>query len=106
MEQAKAKNETLLKEGNVMKAKTREALTNEINTARNSIMAEQSKFQEDYEKARSAALQGLLEKVNKVTTALAKKEHYDMILNRVAAPFAVSSLDVTDQLIKKLKAED
>ncbi len=103
MELAKADNEKLLKEGNVMKSSDRQALTNTINQARESIMAEQAKFQEDYENARQAALKSLLEKVNKVTTDLAQASHYDMILNRVAAPFAANSLDVTDDLIKKLK---
>lgn len=103
MDKVKADNDKLLKEGNVMKASDRAALTDKINKARDSIMAEQAKFQQEYEKARSAALNGLMEKINQVTGQLAKNKHYDMILNRIAAPFAANNLDVTDDIVALLK---
>ena len=105
MQQAKSDNEHLLKDGNIMKADEREALTNKINGARQYIMTDQAKFQQDYEKARTAALSTLMSKINKVTATLAKNKHYDMILNRMAAPFASNSLDVTDNIIALLKKE-
>jgi outer membrane protein len=98
-----ADNEKLLKNASVMKQKDRDALTQKINESRRSILAEQEKFQREYEKARTSALKGLFEKINIITTKMAKEQHYDLILNTVATPFAGKSLDVTEALVARLK---
>ena len=64
--QAKADNEKLLKEGSVMKQKDRDALTQKINAARQAIMMEQEKFQQAYERSRTTALKSLFEKINQI----------------------------------------
>ncbi len=101
----KSDNENLLKNGNVMKKEDRDALIKKINESRNAVMMAQQKFQKDYETARSRKLKELFDKIKNVTSVIAKEKHFDLILNSGTTPFAKQNLDVTNELIERLKKQ-
>lgn len=103
VEAVKKDSRRLQRDGSVMKSDEREALAKKINDAKEAVMRAQAKFQQDYEKARASALQEIFGRINAITTKFAKEKHFDLILNRNTVPYADNSLDVTSELIKRIK---
>jgi outer membrane protein len=47
-------------------------------------------------------MEGLYTKVRAAISKIAKDEKYDLIVQKDAAPFSVSALDVTDKVMKAI----
>ncbi len=95
---ANEKNDKLVKNSSVLTQSEKESLIKELTTLQGEIESLQQSFQKDYDSRRNTDFQAFFKQVNEVTQALAKENHYDLILSTAATPFAGDKLDITKQL--------
>ena len=94
--------ERLRRDESVIAKSEREKLEAKVIADKREFKNKQDAFREDIMTAQNNAMQKLLAKVDSAVQGLAKKDNYDLILQREGVPFASSKVDVTDQVIKSL----
>ena len=74
------------------------------------IVAIQQKFERDGQQyqqelstAHNEAMEDFYTRVRAAIATIAKKEHFELVLQKDAAPFAAEKLDVTKQVITAIK---
>lgn len=95
----------LLKEGPVMKESERRKLERDILSQKRELSRAQDEFKEDLNIRRNELLQDLQRKVVAAIIAAAKEKQFDMILNSDAVIYHSDRVDITDSVIKTLKAQ-
>lgn len=63
---------------------------------------EGQQYQQELSTAHNEAMEELYGKIRKAISKVAESDKFDLILQKDAAPFSVSKLDVTDLVIKKI----
>lgn len=85
-----------------MSAQQRANTEKDLNTRKIDFDLKQRQFQEDAQGRNQELRRDVLEQVNKAIEDVAKEQGFDLVLQDPA--FAASSLDITDQVLKKLAA--
>jgi len=94
--------EKLRRDEAVMSKSDREKLEAKVIADKRQFKNMQEAFREDIMNAQNKAMQELLAKVDTVVQGIAKKENYDLILQREGVPFASKNVDISDQVIRQL----
>lgn len=63
---------------------------------------EGQQYQQELSTAHNEAMEDLYGKIRKAISKVAETDKFDLILQKDAAPFSVSKLDVTDRVIKQI----
>lgn len=95
--------ETLNKEKAVMKDAERDKLAQRIDADRSSLMRMQQSFQDDLTNAQRQSMEKLLNEVQDTIGKIAKKEGFDVVLQKESLPFFTARMDITDRVLKNLK---
>lgn len=85
-----------------LKASDREKKARQLRELQRDLAREQQEFREDYSLRRNEELGKLQKVVTEVIVELAKKEKYDLIVQN--AVYYSPQIDITDKVLKKLKA--
>ncbi|MEJ2059529.1 MAG: OmpH family outer membrane protein [Gammaproteobacteria bacterium] len=94
-------NEQMKNEGDVMSAKKKENLQNEINDKSRTFSRELSAFQEDFNSARNEALGKLQKQIYNAIVQISEQGHYDIVLaNNVV--YASKRVDITNEVLDYL----
>lgn len=98
----KSLEDRLLKDATVMSDEVRKKLERQISTEKRNIKRSREEFTEDLNIRRNEELNKLQKLVYDTIVALAKEQHYDLILGD-SVLFASKRIDVTDQVLSRLK---
>ncbi len=77
-------------------------LEKKILAAQQQFERDGQQYQQELSTAHNEAMEGLYTKVRAAIGKIAKDEKYDLIVQKDAAPFSSSTLDVTDKVIKAI----
>ena len=94
----------LVKNAAVMSAAERQRQEADIRTLKRELRRSQEEFREDLNLRRSQELSKLQQKVGEVIQSMARSAKYDLIVTD-GVVFASAKIDITDQVLKKLRAE-
>lgn len=83
----------------------RRKLEYELRRRQLDIKRNEEALSEDYNFRRNDELRKLQQLIYQAIVALAKKEHFDLILNQDAVVYAGNRVDITDQVLQHLKQE-
>ena len=89
----------LNKNAAIMKEADKIAAQDKANKDRTDFLTQANTLQTDFNKAQTAYMKDIFEALNKVLTAMAKKEGYTLILDSQAVAFADPSLDITSNVL-------
>ncbi|MBA4697540.1 MAG: OmpH family outer membrane protein [Legionella sp.] len=92
----------LKRESEVMNQAQKKDLEKKIIEAQQTFEREGQQYQQEATAAHNQAMEGLYSKVRKAIDSVANSEKYTLILQKDAAPFSGTSMDVTDAVIKKI----
>jgi outer membrane protein len=90
------------REGSVMGNGQKREMERKILSAQQTLEREGQQYQQDLNLAHNQAMEDLYQKVQAAIASIAADQHYDIVLQKDAAPFAVSKFDVTALVLKKL----
>lgn len=102
-EQLKADMDTFKRDSAVMSDAQKKALESKIIKAKQAFEAEGQEYQRDLSEKHNKSVQALYEKVKSIVDSIAKQGQYDLVLQKDAAPYSASKLDITDKVLAKLK---
>lgn len=77
-------------------------LERKIVAAQQQFERDGQQYQQELSTAHNEAMEGLYAKVRSAIGKIAKDEKYDIIVQKDAAPYSVSTLDVTEKVIKAI----
>lgn len=80
----------------------RNKLQDRIFADRANLQGMMMSFQRDVETARTQAQQKFMDQLNTVVNNVAKAKSFDLILQRAAAPYVKSDLDLTNEVLDQL----
>lgn len=63
---------------------------------------EGQQYQQELSTAHNEAMEDLYNRIRKAINQVAEKDKYDVILQKDAAPFSASNLDITDSVLKNI----
>jgi len=86
----------------ILTATQKKDLEKKIVAAQQQFERDGQQYQQDLSTAHNEAMEGLYTKVRAAISKIAKDEKYDIIVQKDAAPFSVSALDVTDKVMKAI----
>lgn len=101
-QQLQQDNEKLKRDAAILSAKEKTDLNNRIMEANKQLERKGRDFQQDVGMAQNQAVQQFKQKVNQAIEKVAKKEGYDLVIFKEAAPFSSNKYDLTAQVIKAL----
>jgi len=87
----------------VLNATQKKELEKKIVTAQQQFERDGQQYQQELSTAHNEAMEGLYTKVREAISKIAKDEKYDLIVQKDAAPFSTTDLDVTDKVVKAIK---
>lgn len=97
-----AEVDKLNKNANVMSDADRNKLQDQVIADKANVQGMAISFQRDLQQAQSKAMQDFMNQLTAVVNDVAKKDGYDLILQRAGVPYANNSLDVTQQVLQAL----
>ena len=100
--QIKADMEKYKKEAAVMSKAEQKKMQEKIVTAQKKFEQEGQMYQRELNTKHNAEMQKLYTKVRGVIEKVAKDNGYDVVLQKEAAPYSSTKLDLTEKVIKKL----
>lgn len=86
----------------IMTAVQKKELEKKIVAAQQQFERDGQQYQQDLSTAHNEAMEGLYTKVRAAISKIAKDDKYDIIVQKDAAPYSVSALDVTDKVTKAI----
>lgn len=98
----KADMEKFQRDGAVMTEAQKKTLQEKVLTAREDLNSKARDYEQALNQAQNQTMQTFFEKVKKVVDEIAKKEKFDLILQKEGTPYARSSMDITNKVAKKL----
>ena len=102
-EQLKGDMEKLKRDSAVMSDAQKKELQSKIMTNKQALDKEGQAYQQELGAEHNKAVQGLYEKVKAVIDQIAKEKHYTLVIQKEAAPYSDSKLEITDLILQKLK---
>ena len=95
--------QALERNASVMSEKQKSTERNKLAKEEQSLQTQQVQFRQDFQTAQAKVMQTIFGRVNSVVSAIAKKGHYDLILQKTAAIYYKPSYEITQQVIRGLK---
>ena len=86
----------------ILTATQKKDLEKKIVAAQQQFERDGQQYQQELSTAHNEAMEGLYTKVRAAINKIAKEEKYDIIIQKDAAPFSSSTLEVTDKVIKAI----
>jgi len=96
----KEKTEKLQRNSAVMSEAEKSKLENEVRTGQRDLQHLQNEYREDAAMRQQEEMKKVIDKVTAAIDEIAKKDKYDLIFVREAAPYATKEMDITDKVIK------
>lgn len=98
----KAEEDKLQKDGPVMSEADRTQLQDKIIADRANLQGMITSFQQDLDNAQNSAMQKLLSQVATIVDQIAKRDHYDIVLQGDSVPYVVDRLNITNEVLQEL----
>jgi outer membrane protein len=98
----KADMEKFKRDGAILSATQKKDMERKIVSAQQQFERDGQQYQQELSTANNEAMEGLYAKVRTAIAKIAKDEKYDLIVQKDAAPFSASALDVTDKVAKAI----
>lgn len=95
--------EKFKREATVMSQVQKKDLEKKIIAAQRTFEQQGQQYQQELSSAHNEAMEELYNKIRKSIAKVAEAEHYDLILQKDAAPYSVSKLDVTAGVMKGIE---
>lgn len=87
----------------VMSDSQKKDMQKKIMTDRQVFETEGQKYQQELSAAHNKEMEALYNKVRTAISKIAQDDKFDLIIQKDAAPYSASSMDVTDQVMKAIK---
>lgn len=97
-----AETDKLERNSATMSAADRSKLQDQIIADRANMQEMVVSFQRDLSAAQNQGMQSFMSQLNTVINSIAKVGNYNLILQRAAAPYADSNMDITNQVLQAL----
>jgi outer membrane protein len=97
-----AEADKLNKNGSTMSDADRNKLQDQIIADKANVQGMAISFQRDLQQAQNKAMQDFMNQLTGVVNDVAKKNGYDLILQRAGVPYANNNLDITAQVLQEL----
>lgn len=88
-------------EGPTMTAKNKDKLQQKIVDDQASFSKDATAFQQDLSTEQNKIMKNVLAQLNEIISSLAKKNHYNLVLDSQAVVFASDGVDITKQVSKE-----
>jgi outer membrane protein len=98
----KSDMEKFKRDGAILSATQKKDLEKKIITAQQQFERDGQQYQQELSTAHNEAMEGLYAKVRSAIATIAKNDKYDLIVQKDAAPFSATTLDVTDKVVKEI----
>ncbi|MCC5791973.1 MAG: OmpH family outer membrane protein [Legionellaceae bacterium] len=95
--------EKLNRDAAVLSNTEKKDLQKKIMESRQKFEQDGQAYQQELNTAHNKAMQSLYDEVSKIIAAIAVKQKYDLVLQKDAAPYSASKLDITAQVLEQLK---
>ncbi len=102
----KAEEDKYNKTAGALSDSERTKLQNSLIFDRANLQAMITSFQQDLDNEQNSDMQKLLSQVASIVNDIAKKEHYDLILQADSVPYANADLNITKAVLRNLNAHD
>ncbi|NBX85209.1 MAG: OmpH family outer membrane protein [Gammaproteobacteria bacterium] len=99
----RAKMEAFKRDSVVMNANIKKDKEREIVAIQQKFERDGQQYQQELSTAHNEAMEDFYTRVRAAIATIAKKEHFELVLQKDAAPFAAEKLDVTKQVITAIK---
>ena len=99
----KSDMEKFKRDGAILSATQKKELEKKIIAAQQQFERDGQQYQQELSTAHNEAMENLYSKVRAAISTIAANDKYDVIIQKDAAPFSSSALDVTDKVIKAIK---
>ena len=86
----------------VLSAADKAQLEDKIHNNKITLSRKEQDYQQELMSEQNKSMQKFFNKLRKAVTAFAERNKYDLILQKEAVPFASSSVEITDQVLKDL----
>lgn len=96
----KEKTEKLQRNSAVMSEAEKSKLEKEVMAGQREMQRLQAEFREDAAMRQQEEMKKVIDKVTAAIDEIAKKDKYDLVFVREAAPYATKEMDITDKVIK------
>lgn len=96
----KEKSEKLQRNSAVMSEAERSKLEKDVMAGQRDLQRLQTEYREDAATRQQEEMKKVIDKVTVAIDEIAKKDKYDLIFVREAAPYASKQMDITDKVIK------
>ncbi|MCB1827311.1 MAG: OmpH family outer membrane protein [Coxiellaceae bacterium] len=97
--------ENLNKNASIMSTSDRDALQKKVANEQRDLQQEQMAYQQQAMKAQNAAFQEFMKDVKGIASNVAKQQKLDMIMTTDNMVYFQDTMDITDKVIAKLKAQ-
>lgn len=97
-----AESDSLERNSSTMSVSDRNKLQDKVMSDRASLQEMVVSFQRDLNTAQTQGMQSFMSQLNNVINSIAKIGNYNLILQRAAAPYVDSSMDITPQVLQAL----
>lgn len=95
--------ETFKRDGAVMNNTQKKDMEKKIVTGQQVFEREGQQYQQELSTAHNEAMEGLYGKIRKAISKVAESEKYDIVLQKDAAPFSATRLDITEPVMKQIE---
>jgi len=99
----KADMDKFKRDSAVMSQAEKKALEKKIVSTQQKFELEGQQYQQELSTAHNEAMEELYGKIRQAISKVAASEQFDLILQKDAAPFSISKLDLTDKVLKEIK---
>lgn len=94
--------EKFKRDSSVLSQTQKKDMERKIVATQQAFEREGQQYQQELSTAHNEAMEELYGKIRKAISKVAELDKFDLILQKDAAPFSVSKLDVTDRVIKQI----
>jgi len=102
-EAMKQQMEKFKRDAAVMTQSQKKELETKIIGMQRQFEKEGQKYQQELNAAHNAAMESYYNKIRGVISDIAAQDHYDLVLQKDAAPFSKDKLDITTKVMKDVK---
>lgn len=99
----KANEDKLTKDGAIMSETERNRLERELVNKQRDLKRDLQEYQEDYNFRQNEEMRSIQQLIGEATVALSKEQQFDLVLAKQAAVFSNPKLDISEQVIERLK---
>lgn len=95
--------ETFKRDSAIMSASQKKSIEKKIVSTQQRFEREGQQYQQELSTAHNEAMEELYGKIRKAISKVAQKEKYDLVLQKDAAPFSVTNLDITKEVMENIE---